>query len=104
MSNVSYAASAAKSSAVQGKDRSTKMLQESAGDVLRATVQTANGSMGGSSDGDTVSISDAAFGAPSIERGLLDARVASLTYEANVQVVRSSDAAFEALLDVVVGP
>ena len=104
MSNVSYAGSAAMSSAVQGMERSSTMLNESASDVLRATVQTANGGMGGSSDGDTVSISDATFGAPSIERGLLDARVASLTYEANVQVVRSSDEAFEALLDVVVGP
>jgi hypothetical protein len=80
------------------------MLQESADEVLRATMQVANGGIGGSSDGDTVSISDAAYGAPSLANGLLDARVASLTYEANTQVVRSSDEAFQALLDVVVGP
>jgi len=80
------------------------MLQDSAQEVLRATMDAANGGMGGSTDGDTVSISDAAYGAVSLEGGLLDSRVASLTYEANTQVVHSSDEAFQALLDVVVGP
>jgi hypothetical protein len=85
-------------------ERSSGMLQESAEEVLSATMQAANGGMGGNSDGDTVSISDAAFGGPSMTHGLLNGRIASLTYEANTQVVRSSDEAFQALLDVVIGP
>ena len=104
MSNVSYAGSTALSSALQGMERSSGLLQDSADEVLRATVQVANGGMGGSSDGDTVSISDAAYDSPSLTHGLLNGRIASLTYEANTQVVRSSDEAFQALLDVVVGP
>ena len=103
MSNISYAGSTALASSLQGMERSSGMLQDSANEVLSATVQAANGSVGGSTDGDTVSISDAAFGSSSLENGLLGGRVASLTYEANTQVVHSSEEAFQALLDVVVG-
>ena len=104
MSNVSYAGSTALASSLQGMERASGKLEDSANQVLTATVGVAGDGTGGSTDGDTVSISDEAYGAFSMENGLLDSRVASLTYEANTQVVRSSDEAFRALLDVVVGP
>lgn len=104
MSNVSYAGSTALASAMQGMERASGKLEDSASQVLEATVRVNSDGTGGSTDGDTVSISDEAFSGMSLEKGLLDSRIASFTYEANTQVVRSSDEAFSALLDVVVGP
>ena len=97
----SIAGSSAVDAALQGLERSREDLQTAADEVASATVQAVNGTSG---TGDTVTISDIAKGisSGSLEGGLLDARTASITYSANVAVVRTADEQFEDMLDIAV--
>jgi len=129
MSVISLAGGAMASS-LQGLERADGDLRTAASTVLHSTVEQLNGEnsyvrateesndtrgvdtgSGGNNamyvgqDGDTVSISDLARegdSQPVLEEGLMDAMTAEYQYMGNSKVIRTSQAQFDSLLDVMV--
>lgn len=99
---VSIAGAGAVEAALQGLNRSSMLVQESAQTVLSASVNALNG--GSESGSDTVTVSDAALSMrrePSMEQGLIDGQMAGLVYTANAKVVQGANEMSETLLRVI---
>ena len=99
---VSLAGAGAVEAALQGLNRSSMLVQESAQTVLSASVTALNG--GSESSADTVTISDAALSMrrePSLEQGLIDGKMAGLVYTANAKVIQGADEVNQTLLRVI---
>ena len=99
---VSIAGSSAVETSMQGMQRSGQRMQSAAENVVGASVGALNAS--GTDTLDTVTISDAALklrGEGSLEKGLLDGKVAGLVYTANAKVVAAANEVSGTLMDVV---
>ena len=99
---VSIAGSSAVETSMQGMQRSGQRMQSAAENVVGASVGALNAS--GTDTLDTVTISDAALklrGEGSLEKGLLDGKVAGLVYTANPKVVAAANEVSGTLMDVV---
>jgi hypothetical protein len=99
---VSLAGSSAVETSLQGMHRSGQRMQGAAENVLGSTVAALNGSS--TDTGDTVTISDAALklrGEGSLEKGLLEGKVAGLVYTANAKVLAGANEVTGTLMDIV---
>jgi hypothetical protein len=100
---VSLAGSSAVEASLQGMTRSGQRMHAAAQDVLGASVSAMNASS--TSTQDTVTLSDAALklsGSTSMEKGLLDGKVAGLVYTANAKVVAGANEISGTLMNMVV--
>ena len=88
------------SSALQGLQKSSSILDRSANTVLRTTVGATNPR----SPSDSISISDASRSlqdSSSLDGAMVDTLIAKTTYTANAQIVRASDSMFGSLLNML---
>ncbi len=99
---VSLAGSSAVETSLQGMQRSGQRMHSAAQDVLGASVTALSASS--TSTQDTVTLSDAALklsGQNSLEKGLLEGKVAGLVYTANAKVVAGANEIAGTVLSVV---
>jgi len=88
------------SSALQGMQKASSILDRSANTVLKTTVESTQPR----SSNDNISFSEASRSmreSASLDGAMVDTLVAKTTYTANAQIVKASDAMFGTLLNIL---
>ena len=88
------------SSALQGMQKSSSILDRSANTVLKTTAEATLPR----SNSDSISFSDASRSlqeSASLDGAMVDTLIAKTTYTANAQIVKASDAMFGTLLNML---